>query len=501
MKKLLNKSAQKIRDLPTSIYLAIIVGLALLARLFNLTKASIWHDEGYTATIINLSPSEIIQVTINDVHPPFYYLLLHYWQAFFGSSVVSLRGFSVACGIAVVVLMYFLLRRLFPVNIARLGALFVAIGPFLVRYSQEARMYSLATLIVVGATYVLVRALLSKSNKSAIAWWLSYGVLIALGLYTQYFITLVVPAHLIYAWLTYGGGKVGAIKLFRQPGLWISGVVGLALFIPWLPSMISQVTRVSGGFWIPPVDWFSIPDTLSMFMTYNHEITKWLGVTFTVFVIGLAIWLSTRLPRYRPAIWLLLSWSLLPMIIVALLSLRNPVFQKRYFTFSAPAFYALLAVSVLLLVRLNKLSQQKLIIGVSTIIVLLFIGIGTVYDSANHQMGTVAGLVNSEYQPGDKIVSAELYTFFDFSYYNQTGSPVKLLSEEEFGKYGEWGLIRAIDTERVAELSGIDSERVWVVGKTGDNHDYFTTSVPSSWRIITEASAGDSVVKLFETGR
>jgi hypothetical protein len=71
-------------------------------------------------------------------------------------------------------------------------------------------------------------------------------------------------------------------------------------------------------------------------------------------------------------------------------------------------------------------------------------------------MGGAGALVNREYRPGDMIVSAELYTFFDFSYYNHTGQPVHLLSPEPFGQYGEWSLIHDKETElRVAKfLSG-----------------------------------------------
>lgn len=486
---------KKITKIPLSIYFALTIGLALIVRLINLAKASIWHDEGYTTMIINLPPSEIISTTINDVHPPLYYLLLHYWQALFGSSIVSLRGFSVICGVAVVVLMYFLLRRLFSENIARLGTLFVALGPFLVRYSQEARMYSLATLIAVGATYVFVRAL--SNNRRKYLWWTLYGVLIAFGLYTQYFLALIVPAHLIYAWFTLGGGRQSLTKLFRLPGLWLSGLVGVVLFLPWLPPMLDQVTRVSDGFWIPPISWFSIPNTLSMFMVYSHDLTKWLGVTFAIGLVSLSIYLANKQTRLKSSIWLLISWLMLPMIIVALLSLKNPVFYDRYFSFSAPAFYALLAVIAVYFAPKIKLVWRRILI-VPLIVVALVVGIFTVYGSASHRMGDMVAIVNSEYRPGDKIVSAELYTFFDFSFYNKTDEPVKLLSSEEFGYSGEWGLARATGAERVPSLDDINGQRVWIVGKTGE-HDYFTSDIPKSWRLIIESSAGDSVVKLFST--
>ena len=475
---------------------ALLGGVALIVRSLFLTKASVWHDEGYSAMIINYPPGDIIARTMHDVHPPLYYLLLSGWQAIFGSGIISLRGFSVVCGVATVVLLYALLRRLFSSEtIAKTGATLAAIGPFLVRYSEEMRMYSLAALIAVGATYAFVHAVQQKQQSWS--WWIAYGALLAAGLYTQYFIILIVPAHLLYLWALKGENWRSAKQLLAHKGLWIGAITGIALFAPWLPAMFAQVTRVSGGFWIPPIDWFSIPNALSSFITYDHRITEWLGISFTIGLVWASLTLARQKKVLRPAVWLLLGWIFIPMILVTLLSLRNPVFMDRYFVFVTPALYALIGVLYCSYTSRWK-NWQRLVAGVG-IVWLLLIGISVVGNSAAHQMGGAGALVNREYQPGDMIISAELYTFFDFSYYNHTGQPVHLLSPEPFGQYGEWSLIHDKETElRVAKLSDINAPRVWLVGKTGER-DYFGKDVPSSWRVVTEFRGGDTVVRLYET--
>ena len=123
------------------------------------------------------------------------------------------------------------------------------------------------------------------------------------------------------------------------------------------------------------------------------------------------------------------------MILVALLSLRNPVFMDRYFVFVTPALYALIGVLYCSYTSRWK-NWQRLVAGVG-IVWLLLIGISVVGNSATHQMGGAGALVNREYRPGDMIVSAELYTFFDFSYYNHTSQPVHLLAPEPMWQYGE----------------------------------------------------------------
>lgn len=181
--------------IPGWIYLIPILLLAVHARLLYLTKADIWHDEGYTAALVKQPIGDILSITITDVHPPLYYIIMHVWQLLFGGSAESLRGFSVVCGVATVALLFFLLQKLFSKKIAVLGTIFAAIGPFLVRYSNEARMYALAALIALAATYVFIQAIDHKKQK---CWWLLYGALVAAGIYTQYFLALIIPVHFIY---------------------------------------------------------------------------------------------------------------------------------------------------------------------------------------------------------------------------------------------------------------------------------------------------------------
>ena len=62
--------------IPGWIYLIPILLLAVHARLLYLTKADIWHDEGYTAALVKQPISDILSITITDVHPPLYYIIV-----------------------------------------------------------------------------------------------------------------------------------------------------------------------------------------------------------------------------------------------------------------------------------------------------------------------------------------------------------------------------------------------------------------------------------------
>lgn len=442
--------------------------------------------------IINQPIGDIIARTVNDVHPPFYYIILHIWQSIFGSSIISLRGFSVACGVLTVLLLYLLLRKLFSENIARLGAFFAAIGPFLVRYSDEMRMYSLAALLAVASTLLLVLALQEKTRKKWLIW-TGYGFVVAAGLYTQYFFVFLVPVHALYA-LHIHNWKIK--KLISNGGWWLGNLLAGGLFLLWLPTMLAQMSRVQQGFWIPPVNLYSIPNTISHFMTYNNGLTAIFGYTLLLGAVITPLVFFRNKIKQQKNVWLLVGWLTLPIIGVALLSFSRSVYIDRYFTYSAPAFYALLAISMYSINLKKRVWVRPLLI--TAICGLFIVGIGNVGKSATHQMGKAAEIVNQNFKDGDAIVSAELYTFFDFSYYNKTGQPTNLLSENPFGKYGEYSLLHDKPELRVAKYEGMRAKRVWVVGKTGE-HDYFTSMIPESWeKLPDEFYGGDTAVKLYK---
>ena len=472
-------------------FIGLLIVLATSLRSLFMTKAAIWHDEGYSTAIINYPLGEIITRTINDVHPPFYYILLHIWQSIFGSSIVSLRGLSVVLGVMTIVVLYLLMRRLFSEKVAKLTGIFAAFGPFLIRYSDEVRMYALAALLAVLATYLLVIAI-SKTTKQRYWWWGGYALIIALGLYTQYFFIFIIPAHIIY---TLAIHKWQIKRLLADKGWWLGNLLAAGMFLPWLPVMLAQTSRVQQGFWIPPVNLGSIPNTISNFMTYDNTIAILFGYCLLVAIVIVPLIFALKSKKYLESTLLLVGWLILPIIFVALLSLGRPVYIDRYFTYSAPAFYALIALTI------SSIRTKKWKWIQPTLIVLTLatftIGLVNVAAAATHQMNRVVNVVNREFRPGDTIVSAELYTFFDFSYYNQTGAEVKLLSSKPFGKYGEMSLLYDKPHLRVASLSDINSERVWLVGKTGE-HSYFSEEIPANWRLISQTEASDSAARLYE---
>ncbi len=470
-------------------YLAGALAAGAIVRFIGISRASIWHDEGYTMMLAPQSPVQILLRTGRDVHPPLYYLCLHYWMKLFGSSELAARGMSAVLMLGTIIVGFMLAKRLFGHQVARLAAVFLALGPFLVRYGQEARMYGMAAFLAVLASYLLVRA--RQSNRNG--FWVAYSLTIAAGLYTHYYIVFVIALHWLYM----------VVKQDQQRGLvnpkwWLSNVASLVLFLPWVPTAYHQFTRVQGGFWIPKPTVLTLPSTIGQFLTFTDlgVVTNWIRIIVVLGFLALCGAFIAK-KKYFPGNLLVVGLTFLAPVAVLILSLKRPIYVDRYFVFAAVGFYILLAALLILMPPWDK--RPWLRWATVAVLVLTFaVGIRNVYSQAVHKMAAVGSYVNAGYQPGDEIVSGELYTYFDFSYYNHTGQTAKLIAAEGVSGYGETSLLYdrsaalvVDDFSHVHPLSG----RIWVVGKPGPNDDF---KVPASWKLLDQFQAADSKVEHFQ---
>lgn len=165
-----------------------------------------------------------------------YVLLLHAWTELLGNSNLSVRSFSLTCGLLVVLLLYTTTRQMIKDDmtalvVAGLGAL----APLLVDYSQEARGYMLSTLFVLLATRAFLK--LIETARPNVRQAITYGLLAGLSILTHYSSVYVLLAHATYALLwvrTWGQWRtlIGAGAICAVPVLlWLSlgGLEGLTV--------------------------------------------------------------------------------------------------------------------------------------------------------------------------------------------------------------------------------------------------------------------------------
>jgi 4-amino-4-deoxy-L-arabinose transferase-like glycosyltransferase len=215
---------------------------AVILRLYRLDAQSFWNDEGNSARLSERPLNLILEGTASDIHPPAYYVLLHYWRALFGQSEFALRCLSVVAGLALVAFTYLLGRHLFDEATGLAAAFLGAISPFTVYYSQEARMYALVAALSAVSVYLLLRLLnLQAPHRLPVA--AVYVVTCALGLYTQYTFPFILLAHnviFVLWWLTTARRSESG---WRWLALWAGGQAAIvALYLPWLSIALRSVT-------------------------------------------------------------------------------------------------------------------------------------------------------------------------------------------------------------------------------------------------------------------
>ena len=209
------------------LYLLLALILAALAlRTARLAFQPLWWDEGWSLYFATTDIQTMLERTAVDIHPPLYYLLLHFWIRLFGPSVVSVRSLSVLIGTVTLPFLYLVAKRLTGPVGALLATFLLAMSPFHVYYSQEVRMYALVTLLGLAATFFTLQWDLARERWGT---WLGYVLAATAALYTQYyagFLLLALNLVILARWRGYR-------HPIRRLVSWFSaqGVVTL-LFLP-----------------------------------------------------------------------------------------------------------------------------------------------------------------------------------------------------------------------------------------------------------------------------
>ncbi len=173
--------------------LAGIIGAAALVRFATLDHQSYDHDEAVTAwRVLHGGLGGTLHVVAHSERsPPLYYLLAWLWSKLFGTGEVGLRSLSALIGCLTVPAAYLAARELSWPRADLVAAALVALNPYLVWYSQEARSYALFALFAAWGLYFFVRSLGDPSSRNLGLW----AAASALALCSHYFAVFIVGAE------------------------------------------------------------------------------------------------------------------------------------------------------------------------------------------------------------------------------------------------------------------------------------------------------------------
>lgn len=251
----------------STLFLFFLLLLAALLRFYRLDAQSLWSDEGSSVAQALRDMPTIAEHAARDIHPPFYYILLHVWIIPFGISENGVRSLSAVLGVMLVGLCYWLGKELYDERTAWLAAAIAAINPFQIYYAQEARMYLLLAVLSALTVYATLKVQGSKfdvqSSKLKILWYGVYVGAAVMGLYTHYLFPIVMVTtnsmmllSISAARLKHEDTKISTrtlrdffrLILTRHFMSWcLLQIIALLAFLPWLPIAIRQLTTWPTG--------------------------------------------------------------------------------------------------------------------------------------------------------------------------------------------------------------------------------------------------------------
>lgn len=219
--------------------------VSIFLRFFSLNQ-SLWLDEAVTAQVARtVSLLQIPTVfSPSDFHPPLYYLVISLWTKVFGTGEFSLRFPSVLFSFAAAGYVYLIVRQLKNKTAGLWSALFFLINPLGLYYSQEARMYMMATALLAGAFYYYLRTVRSERTKPVDLFWFNLFCFLSLMTFYGSFFFLFALAVLYFLNHLRGGSKVNV-------RLWIGSVVAGAILLPLVLKQLqtAQIGLQTVGNW------------------------------------------------------------------------------------------------------------------------------------------------------------------------------------------------------------------------------------------------------------
>ena len=353
------------RSTASPLYLIVILGIALVARLIALQQ-SFWLDEAAQA-IISQNPFEPGHFN-GDFQPPLSYILSHVWMQFGAGLGTQAEWFlripSVMWAVVTVWALYRLILSLFNTKAAQLSALLLAIAPFHIYYSQEFRMYSMFTALTVLSWLCL---------REKRYWWMA--LINGCAIFTHYFAFVTIISQGIYL-----------IAFHRAPLKKVvqNHLISLSPFILWIPTLLQQIHTSSQLIAAWP-KWESVS---------NVGFLRFPGLTLAKFTVGMIspeprmlyagavgifaiilgssclylLWTAYKDTQARPALGMLAAMSMLPLIMVWIAGLWIAAASPWRIQFALPALYALVAVAY---VSASKHLQKGPMAIVTTIFIYL----------------------------------------------------------------------------------------------------------------------------------
>lgn len=398
-------------------YLVLVGAIALgtILRFWHLGLKPLWLDEVITAlfslgrnyndvsleTVFSLQHLEQIftfnfdlscpQIAHNlatqSTHPPLFFCLMHKWLEIHERGVlvhdlVLMRSLPALFGVCAIIAVYYLNRIAFSPAAGLMGAAMIAVSPFAVYLSQEARHYTLPMLLIILALLGLIQIQQDfQRQQLRFSVWIFWMMINIIGFYVHYFFILAFIAQIFTLFgLMYWQQRILPPKSWLVAILALIGIV--ASFLPWLSILLGHFNRSETN-WLPQPQYITpiyqtLVNCILMLIALPVENQPlWIAVLSGILMVLFVVWVAWHSFRGLRKLWhksehqlsiiTLISFTicvLLEFFAVIYLLGKDITIVPRYNFIYYPSLIALIAASLVNSNSSQLLFKQKIKLNV-----------------------------------------------------------------------------------------------------------------------------------------
>lgn len=399
-------------------WLLALVALSLIARLFRIDHQTLWLDEVLTLQRIHLDLSGLVADSFGNRHMPTYFLLLRLLSWFFGAGDGWVRVPSALFGAMSVGMVYVIASRIGSRNAGIVGALLMALSPLQVQYGQEARSYTLVTLLITVALWGLLRlaqdpprsALDVRRGDAERMGWAAYvlgtiAALDVLGDAAPWLLASNLSLWLIWRSLAPCSATRAALGRYW---LWSNTII-VSCTVPFYVAIFafSDGHMLQKFDWIPQLSWQHIWVVAgSVYLMRMLAVIKFDLLHTAVPLLGMLVALAGcaglfRMHKRLEGRVLLLSMLMLPLLILCI-SLFKSMLLPRYVLWSAAPFFVLAGLGA------DLLPRRILFMATALLFLLGAVNLGPVYRmETKPRWDMAAATLTANVRPGDTVFTAD----------------------------------------------------------------------------------------------
>lgn len=392
---------------------------ALTINILFFNSQSIRLDEAQSLFQTDRSLSGLYKTVAKDIHVPLYHTIIHFTQIFWGNDIQVVRLVSLVFFLGTILAIYALGSYAINRSIGLFAALLTTISPFMNWYGNEARMYTLLTLLVTLNSLFFLKIYRSGKPSS----WILYVLTGILGIYTHYFFALIFLTQILF----YIAAKKQFAGRYTLAKFIASAVVIGASIAPWL----LYVRSLGNASDTKPA--IIAPSSQDLFNAYSQFLFGFQVDKINTIIISLwpvlilfgffALQKNKRLPTETK---LFLMYALVPALVAFFVSiLIRPIFLSRYLIVSLPGL--LLFISYSVLNYPTKISIALRSILVTVMLAGLYIQTVNINTPVKEDYKGISQYLSQHATASDVIVISSPFTVYPIDYYYTGPSSVQTL--------------------------------------------------------------------------